>query len=77
MLGSDCICHFILDTFFHLKRIGVNGEESHVMVLSGSEVYASRKSGDKAVEGVRTTGLAKSGLDCGGSGEVDSVSEAA
>ncbi len=77
MLGSKCICHFILDTFFHLKRIGVNGEESHVMVLSGSKVYDSRKAGDKAVEGVRMTGLAKSGLDCGGSGEVDSVSEAA
>jgi len=48
-----------------------------VMVLSGSKVYDSRKAGDKAVEGVRMTGLAKSGLDCGGSGEVDSVSEAA
>ena len=48
-----------------------------MMVLSGSKVYASRKSGDRAVEGVRMTGLVESELDCGGSGEVDSVSEAA
>ena len=77
VLGSKCICHFILDTFFHLNRVGVNGKESHVMVLSGSKVYVSRKSGERAVEGVRMNGLAESELDCGGSGEVDSVSEAA
>ena len=47
------------------------------MVLIGSKEYASRKSGERAVEGVRMTGLAESGLDSGGSGGVDSVSEAA
>jgi hypothetical protein len=47
--------------------------ESHEMVLSGSRVYVSRKSGDRAVECVKMTGLFDSELDCGGSGEVDSL----
>ena len=64
------------DNFFHFSRIGANGMESHAMVLSGSKVYVSRKSGDRAV-GVRMIGLVESELDCGYSGEIVSVSEVA
>jgi hypothetical protein len=77
VIGSNCIRHLIVDNFFHLNRIGANGRESHVMVLSGSKAYVSRNSGSRAVEGVGMTKMVESGLDFGVSGGVDSVSEVA